>query len=273
MREQYVPVSLGTDGARSLEVGGILVSDLRFPARLRIAPHEHERACLAVTLGGSLDTAMASRTFPCHSASVLTEPAGERHANFIDGAGATVLVLQPAADRIEELRPCGAALHSISHRRDLHAAELARRAARELASPDSATPLALEGLVLELLARASRLADPARERPAPHWLGQVREILHAHFRERLGLGEVARIAGLHPVYLARAFRANLGVSVGGYVRRLRIEWAAAELARPERRLADVALEAGFSDQSHFSRVFHACTGDTPKRFRMRIGRG
>jgi AraC family transcriptional regulator len=59
----------------------------------------------------------------------------------------------------------------------------------------------------------------------------------------------------------------LGVSVGDYVRRLRLEWAANELATSELPLADVAIGAGFVDQSHFTRAFKRHTGVTPGRFR------
>jgi len=48
---------------------------------------------------------------------------------------------------------------------------------------------------------------------------------------------------------------------------LRLEWAAEELARDDARLADVALRAGFADQSHFTRLFRRHTGVTPGHYR------
>jgi AraC family transcriptional regulator len=72
---------------------------------------------------------------------------------------------------------------------------------------------------------------------------------------------------VHPIHLARTFRARYGISVGEYGRRVRIEWAAAEIARGESSLAAVATEAGFADQSHFTRLFRRYVGTTPARFR------
>jgi AraC family transcriptional regulator len=69
------------------------------------------------------------------------------------------------------------------------------------------------------------------------------------------------------VHLARAFRTRYGVSVGEYGRRLRLEWAAAEVARSDTPLALIAARAGFADQSHFTRVFKQHIGATPGAYR------
>ena len=75
---------------------------------------------------------------------------------------------------------------------------------------------------------------------------------------------------VHPVLLARAFRTYFGTSPGRYLRRLRLDWAAAELLATQRRLADIALQAGFADQSHFTRAFRRHTGLTPGQYRLAL---
>ena len=80
---------------------------------------------------------------------------------------------------------------------------------------------------------------------------------------------MAREAGVHPVYFARAFRAQTGLPVGAYLRKLRVDRAAERLASTNFRIADIALETGFSDQSHLTRVFRALTGMTPATYRQR----
>ena len=72
---------------------------------------------------------------------------------------------------------------------------------------------------------------------------------------------------MHPAHLARVFRAHHGVSVGEYARRLRLAWAAGELARTDTPLAVIASQAGFADQSHFTRLFRQHLGITPARYR------
>jgi len=55
----------------------------------------------------------------------------------------------------------------------------------------------------------------------------AQEYVHARFREAPQLGEIARAVDVHPARLARAFRSQLGVSIGTYVRRLRLDWSRA----------------------------------------------
>ncbi len=83
----------------------------------------------------------------------------------------------------------------------------------------------------------------------------------------LTLESIAADLAVSPVRLSRNFRRFYGESPGGYLRRIRIEEACRRLRDPEIRLVDVALETGFADQSHFSRVFKRFTGLTPGRFR------
>jgi AraC family transcriptional regulator len=110
-------------------------------------------------------------------------------------------------------------------------------------------------------------AAPAGRAPPP-WLRRVRERLEAELFADVPAAELARAEGVHPVSLARAFRAHFGTSPGAFVRGRRIAWAAAALTRePARPITDVALAAGFYDHSHFARVFRAQMGRSPSAYR------
>jgi AraC family transcriptional regulator len=67
--------------------------------------------------------------------------------------------------------------------------------------------------------------------------------------------------------MAAQFRAYYGCSIGEFVRRRRIDFACEQIRAGERSLLDIALEAGFVSQSHFSRVFRTATGMTPREYR------
>ena len=130
-----------------------------------------------------------------------------------------------------------------------------------------ASSLALEGLALEILAEVSRPQREPSESSAPKWLLSARDMLHNRFADPLSLGEIARAVGVHPVHLARVFRHRYGCSLGEYLRRVRVRAACGQLASSERPLADIALEAGFWDQSHFTRLFRQRLHMTPGEFR------
>ena len=80
------------------------------------------------------------------------------------------------------------------------------------------------------------------------------ELLRERTPRSPSLTELAAEAGVHPGHLARAFRQRFGLTVCQYSRSLRLEWAASQLAG-DATLVEVALQAGFADQSHFTREF------------------
>jgi AraC family transcriptional regulator len=144
---------------------------------------------------------------------------------------------------------------------------LAKRLYNEFYRADGASGLAMEGLTLELMAEVSRRQVTTPESALPRWLEQAREFLHAHFSDEMTLESIARTVRTHPVHLARVFRRHYGCTVGEYVRRLRVEAACRELSSTDAPLPQIALAAGFYDQSHFSRTFKKIVGLTPTAYR------
>ena len=270
MAAGHVPVTLGSTGSRRAEVDGFLVSWVRFPPLTTLPLHTHERATVAVILNGSFDGLMRNASHPCPVSTCLTEPPGEPHGNVFEGAGADVLTIQPDPDRREFLEPFAGVLGAVNRLRDPVVTSVARRAAGELRVPDSVTPLAVEGLVLELLSLTARLRKTnalGAERRPPHWLGEARALLHDRYRENPRLADIAGAVGVHPVHLARVFRLRYGTPLGTYARGLRLTWAAGRLADSNDAIAQIALEAGFFDQSHFTRMFKRHLGLTPQAYR------
>jgi len=104
--------------------------------------------------------------------------------------------------------------------------------------------------------------------PPPAWLVQIRLALE---NESTPIAVLARRFGVHPVYLARRFRAQLGVSPGTYRARLRVQRAAGALLAAEESLATVALDAGYYDQPHMNRHIRSATGLTPRALRRVSG--
>jgi AraC family transcriptional regulator len=148
-------------------------------------------------------------------------------------------------------------------------AALSLRLYNEFQTTDYASQLAIEGLIMEIVAQACRQAD-YREAGEPGWLRRVREILQDRFAEALTLREIAELVDIHPIYMATRFKARFHCTIGEYVRHLRVEYACRELSQSARPLAEIAATAGFSDQSHFSRVLKERLGLTPTEYRARL---
>ena len=128
-------------------------------------------------------------------------------------------------------------------------------------------PLVLESNVLELLGAISEFAS---EDTTPSWLGRVKERMHEEFGDEIRMRDLADEAGVHPVHLARAFRRSEKLTPGEYLQRVRVRAACQRLLQAEYPLVAIALECGFADQSHFTRVFQKFTKTTPAQFRRTL---
>jgi AraC family transcriptional regulator len=262
-----VAVSFGAATLRRLDAGGFLVSEVAFPPALSLPRHHHDRACLTVMLDGIFSERIAQRDVACVRGSILAKPPHEPHSDLFGVSGSRQLIIEPDERRLDEICTLGPLFRGISYTRDMLVAAQASRLADELNAPDSLTPLAVEGFTLELLALLSRACGPADAPRPPPWLRRVRDVLHEDLHRTHSLAELATLANVHPVYLARAFRKFFGRSIAVYARSLRLEWAAACIAQCNEPLGVIALRAGFFDQSHFTRWFKRHTGVTPGEYR------
>jgi AraC family transcriptional regulator len=141
---------------------------------------------------------------------------------------------------------------------------------REIASNDEFSGIAIEGLVLTLL--AATLRDPISPMRAPSWLIDVRHELLQKLTKTVCLRNLAKGAGVAPSHLAAVFHKHFGMTVGEFVRRTRAERAQDLLENGSLPLGEIAILLGYSDQSHFTRSFKALRGVTPSEWRRLKGR-
>jgi AraC family transcriptional regulator len=97
-------------------------------------------------------------------------------------------------------------------------------------------------------------------------LRRVRGYIDSHIGERISLDELARQAGVSRFHFARQFRLSTGESPMEHLRRVRIERSKSILQARGSTIAEVAARLGFSDQSHFTRIFGRLVGVSPGSF-------
>lgn len=125
-------------------------------------------------------------------------------------------------------------------------------------------------LALEIAATGWSL--PARlpmlgERREPR-LARALEFIEAHFLEDISLMDIAAASGLSLSLLTMRFQRDIGQTAYSYVIERRVQHAVHLLRSTDMPIAQVAQEAGFSDQQHLSRVIRARRSSTPKAIRM-----
>jgi AraC family transcriptional regulator len=258
---------------RKVELAEFTVTEGVHKHGSELAWHHHETPTICFVLQGAFTEAWRGGSITCSSSTLKVTPAGERHCDQFSRGDVRGLLIEARDTLVAAIRPYSAILDErVSFNGGLVSA-IAWRLYNEMLRMDAGAPLAMEGLLLELIAAASRLQDRNGISSRPSWLEHARDQIHDDLAARPSLTGLAESVGVHPVTLARAFRRAFGCSVGEYVRSLRIERATRQLADTDLPLAEIALAAGFSDQSHFSNVFRRHNGLSPFRFRRALRSG
>ena len=257
---------------KSLSLEGLVLVETVFPPNLVIPTHTHENAFFCLVVRGSSTETSDTRTRTCDASVLKFHPAGEAHGDVWHDSGGECFTLELDALSRDRLSGHGITLEQPADFQGGLPLFLALRLYDELRHIDDVSPVAIEGLALELVAASVRGRSTVLIRNAPSWLEQARELLHQTFADALSLPAIAAAVGVHPAHLARSFRQYHRCSVGDYVRKLRVEFARREIVSSDRTLAEIALAAGFADQSHFTKTFKRLTGMTPSRYETTFAR-
>jgi AraC family transcriptional regulator len=255
---------------RARELAGIFLSETAYPARLTIPSHtHHQEAYFNFVLQGGFTEYDGNHSYKLIKSTLVFHSPGESRSNEFHDQPTRLFNVRLDSAWLRSRIPERSAILNASTRFSAGPLiNLAVKLYREFRECDAVSPLVIEGLTLEMLGEASRYPLTPMGQLPPRWLSPVKEMLHAQFNEGLMLGRIAQSAGVHPVHLNRVFRQYFHCTVGEYIRELRIEYARRRLASSRDTLTEIALAAGFSDQSHFSRTFKRGTGLTPAQYRM-----
>ncbi|MCO4293588.1 chromate resistance protein [Solitalea sp. MAHUQ-68] len=113
------------------------------------------------------------------------------------------------------------------------------------------------------------------QKPTPKWAKELKNIIQDQIDTQLSLSlkDISKDLNVNPSYLSREFSKYFDdLSFGEYIRKLRIEKAIQLLQSPVYSLTEIAYLTGFSDQSHFTRIFKKYTGQNPSEFRKNLSK-
>ena len=254
---------------RRCDIAGFRLTEWEYARTSKAPRHAHENAYLNLVLQGGHVETLARGEFASGPAALVFHPPEEVHSGEISCEETRIFDIEIAPQRLEYLRDAGLLPGERAVFEQALPVWLATRLYRELVQMDALSPLAMEGLALELLAELGRRSAPILSSSPSAWLLQARDLLHARFADTLSLEEIARTVGVHPDHLVHAFRRHYRCTVGEYVRRLRIEFACRQILSSDMPLA---VRAGFADQSHFTKTFKRLIHLTPAAFRRRGSR-
>lgn len=245
------------------------LTECRHQPATQLPEHSHTRAALTLVVDGEFLEVIEGKPHQCGPMSVLFKPADAPHWNQYSSRGAHSFIVELSPELVASCQPFADFRRFVmADRRGGQGvpAALALRLYGSFRSGSSALQVETEELLTELLANAAfRYRRPRG--PVPRWLRCVRDRVHDGYRTPLSLGSLANEAGVHPVYLARAFRARFGCSVGTYLHARRLDAAIEALVAGDRSISAISSELGFHDHSHFNRLFRRVIGVAPSVLR------
>jgi AraC family transcriptional regulator len=254
----------------ALDGSGFTIREAAYCGAATVSVDPLQRVGLCLTLGGGYQVELGRTRLPCGPATLIFLPPGHaydvriwREGSYCLTATVDPAFLQSSSDRVLDFERLNAPRRAPPH-------WLAFQLRKELKIADDLSPTSVADILVGLLTELG--ARPALEAQddLPPWLKRVQEQIHDEFRRSHTLQSLARAAGVHYVHLAREFRRRFGCTVGHYIRQRRIEFGCYRLTTSREPLSEIAIDAGFADQSHFTNTFRRLVGMSPGAFRTRF---
>lgn len=265
--------SFGTVEA-SLQADGVAVLDATPDPLSPVPRHTHEVAHFVFVMGGLYLTTARNAPPVCTGPAVVYNPPDTSHRDRFERSSGRIRGRFLSISVKRALFADGP--ESVALERDPYclstpaAIAFANQIKEVLRARPRNAPARIASLTVELLATAADV-DGGRVAAGPRWLRTAREMIRDRCSGPLTMSDVAEACGVHPVHLARVFRREIGCSPSAYLRLSRLERSAALLEDGGRSLAEVALDSGFADQSHFTKAFTRHYALPPGRYQRLVG--
>jgi AraC family transcriptional regulator len=234
----------------------VLLTLCHYAPEWHMPAHSHEQAGVFFLVRGDHEETDAQRRFTQPQLAGLWHDGGFRHEAVTGPKGMTGLNISISPELRRDVE-CPSESRLVE---GPEAAYLGMRLA--LAVERQSEPEEIVERTWEFLGLAAGTTGDS-----PEWVKKARERVRDEFRGPLSLAGLARMAAVHPVYLARCYRRSTGRSVSQHVQELRLGDALARI-RKGAPIGEAAIESGFSDQAHLSRIFARYLGVTPRRFQQ-----
>jgi AraC family transcriptional regulator len=242
---------------------GLSLTEIVRASNSKLPKHSHRNSGFCLILQGSYVESSGRTMLECKPSTVKFHPTGEAHSNFYGNKTVRNFIVEIEPAWLTQMGADGFVGNDPVLFGDKSVSRLMMRLRSEFHLTDSEPALAIEGLVLQLIAETYRSGKKFSVDNSPRWIERAKELFDEQFSENLSLAQIARSVGVHPIYLATSFRRHYRCSVGESLRLRRIEFACQKLSASKDTLVEIALASGFSNQAHFSRIFKQTTGMSP----------
>ncbi|NER18343.1 helix-turn-helix domain-containing protein [Spongiivirga citrea] len=248
---------------------GVLLSQYTYTAE-RTDWHYHENPYFMYVLQGNMKDCNTKVETLCPSGSLMFNNWQEPHYGSKHSENASGFHLEFEKKWLKEK---GISLNlwegsQLIHNPQLHV--LFANLYREFVLSDSFSTLSVELLLLQI---CDTLSDVKKigSLDYPIWVDHLKELLH-YDTATLSLEYLSKELNVHPVHISRAAPKYLSMSLGNYIRKQKLKNVLPLLLDSSISLTEIGYQVGFSDQSHFNRVFKSHFNINPSQYRKMINK-
>lgn len=250
---------------RTIQLEGVTLTDTEYTHE-KVDWHYHENAYFTFILAGCVIEGNKKETYNCTPGSLLFHNWQESHYNIKPRGFTRGFHIELEHKWFQTLDIDLRSLQGSINLKHPDLRILMFNIFKESIINDSCSTLSIQALLAMLLSRMA-LTKEASSGKTPVWVPALREMLHDTPPENWSLGALADNLGIHPVHLSRDFKKYFGCTLGEYIRRIKVQQSLSLLLDKDLSLTEIALAAGFADQSHFIRCFKAVNGLKPSHYR------
>jgi AraC family transcriptional regulator len=261
------PPGYYTGETSSWEIANVLLTEVRHTAGKSVAMHQHDAPYFSLLLEGAYEERGDGFDLRYEPYTLVFHSANTQHEDRMLGPSRFFAVdLLPRWETV--VAELGGAREHVFELSGGDPVWLVLRLYREFLARAEDADATIETLVYELCAHvAKRTGDESHE---PAWLALIDDTVRERFHHPLELTVLAAEAGVHPTHLCRTYRRFRGHTISDAMLHARVAYVARRLAENDEALTVLAAEAGFTDQSHMTRVFKRISGYPPGNHKSAI---
>jgi len=240
----------------------IEIERVKIPPNFEFKNHSHCNSHICIIGGGSFEEVKGKKTFECKKQSIRISKPAANHEIYFGSEGAECIIIQ-LNKRFANLGCFG-----FRFKEDSFFSSDSQNINDffNTQNINNTSPSGLEILLKKFLV----ISLNENELYEPDWLKEAKDIVDSNPSYSFDSSKIAEKVGVHRVHLSRSFSKYTGCTLHEYIILRKLHEAHKFLKEPDLNISAAAYEAGFSDQSHFNKIFKKYFNTNPKIYKSKL---
>jgi AraC family transcriptional regulator len=242
-----------------------ILSETAYFPHSTIPVHCHKNFYISYVLKGKYSETYLKTKIFCLQGDIIIHPQHLEHSNGFDDKGGTCFNIEFSNSFQKEIDILNINNFKLFDSKSILLKTAIQRIYNEYKSGDEYSAIIIEGLLLETMGYSAR---ETYKNISQYWMKKANEIIKDTRSSNISLSSIATELNISTSHLAREFKKACGVTIGQYIQNIKIQQACEKLKKNNSDILSIALDSGFSDQSHFTKSFKKITGLTPRQYQL-----